>query len=64
LDNNEIGLGIEIIFAGLVNHPDIAFLSCFFVRDSPVNLSSFEIFAVLVLHAQGEKTRFRFLLHD
>ena len=52
LDENEIGLRIEIIFTGFVNHSEITFFCPLFIRDDLIDLAFFQILAILVVHAK------------
>ena len=52
LDENEIGLGIEIVFAGFIDHSEIALSGSLLIRDYLVDLAFLQILAILVLHAK------------
>src|SRR5260370_36189221 len=43
IDKNEILGGIQIVFAGFVDHSQILASACGFIGEDPVNLSKFQI---------------------
>jgi hypothetical protein len=61
LDWDEVFFGVEIVFAGLVDHANLVQLGCGFIRDNLIELPPFERGGIaLVLDANGE-LRFSFL---